>query len=86
MSRKHQPRHKILGSFTLGFGQHFGKPLKAVPKSYLRWVLASEDKLPATDVWAVREFLTEKKTHRSQNVNRSGDSVSRTTFEQNRSD
>lgn len=78
MSRKHRPRHKILASFTLSFGQHFGKPLKAVPMSYLRWVVASEDKLPATDVWAIREYLTAVKARRDRSprsVNGSGDSA-----------
>ncbi len=73
MSRKQKPRHKILGSFTLSFGQHFGKPLKAVPRSYLRWALASEDKLPAADVWAIREYLAAKKVgRRDQSPGKSG--------------
>lgn len=65
-TRRFKPnRRKILGSFTLSFGRHIGKPLKSIPHSYLRWMIRSEA-VPVADLWAASRFLAEHSSRKSK--------------------
>ena len=72
---------KILAGFRLAFGIHNGRPLSAVPASYLTWAVRNPGKVPAADRWAIAEYLkaagnsrhgrrTRKRQHRARGQRR----------------
>jgi uncharacterized protein (DUF3820 family) len=52
-----QSRKNVLASFTLSFGKYHGKPLSAVPRDYLEWMVAAP-RIPVGDLWAAKQFLS----------------------------
>jgi uncharacterized protein (DUF3820 family) len=58
--KKIQSRRRLLGDFRLMFGKYAGKPIRAVPDSYLRWAVAADGEIPAPDRWAIGQYLNER--------------------------
>jgi hypothetical protein len=70
--RFNQSRKNALASFTLSFGKYHGKPLSAIPRDYLEWMVVAP-RMPVADVWATKQFLSlssRRPTYHSAAVNR----------------